>query len=167
MLNLEADIPHADLSLSKLRRDLLCIFRDLQIEDKDTSIVIVDDKAIKKLNREYRSINKSTDVLSFAISEGEFSEFSGGMLGDIIVSLETARVQAKEKSKSIQQEVTFLTIHGLLHLLGYDHQSDRQERTMNRESTRLIKLLSDPVVPAAKIARKKPSVAARPRRNVQ
>jgi probable rRNA maturation factor len=167
MLTLQADVPHADLSLPKLRRDIIRILRELQIEKIDASIVIVDDKSIRKLNKQYRHKDKSTDVLSFAISEGEFAEFSHGMLGDIVVSLETTRRQAQQKHRTIQEEATFLVIHGLLHLLGYDHQNDRQERTMNRESTRLINLLSTPAARALRRTAKKRSVAPPRRRKAQ
>jgi probable rRNA maturation factor len=167
MLTLQVDIPHADLSLPKLRRSLSTISLDLQIDKREMSIVIVSDKSIRLLNNEYRKLNKPTDVLSFAMSEGDFAEISGDILGDIIVSLETARRQAREKHKSIQEEVTFLVIHGLLHLLGFDHQTDREERVMNRESARLLKLLS-PDLPAPKKKRSaKTSVRSRTKRATQ
>jgi probable rRNA maturation factor len=142
MLEIHVEEAAPQLSARTLKRDINLCIRDLQIEKLEISITLVSDITIKKLNREYRKKNKATDVLSFAMREGEFPEFGAAILGDIVVSVETAGRQAAEKGKAIQEEVTFLVIHGLLHLLGYDHQTDAQERKMNRESARLSALTS-------------------------
>lgn len=167
MFTVSAEVPHAGLSLPTLRRQITAIVADLQIEKSVLSIVIVDDKTIRKLNREYRRKDKPTDVLSFAMREGEFAELSGDLLGDVVVSIETARRQAEEKAKGIQAEVTFLVIHGILHLLGHDHQNDREERAMNRESSRLLKLLSTSAEKPARKAPKKRSAAKKTSRRTQ
>jgi len=111
---------------------------DLPVE-MEVSVTIVDDENIREINREYREIDKSTDVLSFpmfSFSEPEvFDEeiFEGeNMLGDIIISLETAARQAEEYGHSAAREVSFLTVHSMLHLLGYDHIED-DDRVIMRE----------------------------------
>jgi probable rRNA maturation factor len=107
-------------------------------------VSLVDDPAIHDLNRDFRHKDKPTDVLSFPQWEGEVFAFPfpGELedeaedlevtLGDMVISIETAARQAGELRHSIQQEMAFLTIHGVLHLLGYDHQTDSQRKTMWR-----------------------------------
>ncbi len=104
----------------------------------ELSIMLVDDATIHELNRTYRSVDRPTDVLSFAMSEGEFGAMDPDMLGDVIISVPTASRQAKRARRSPLDEVTFLLAHGLLHLVGYDHQTDDQERVMKRETRRLM-----------------------------
>jgi probable rRNA maturation factor len=108
-------------------------------KDFEVSVTICDDESIKEINREYRNIDKSTDVLSFPMfsySEPEvFSEeiFEGeNTFGDIIISLETAIRQSEEYGHSSEREVAFLTVHSMLHLLGYDHIED-SDRALMRE----------------------------------
>jgi len=85
----------------------------------ELSVVLTDDATIQQLNREYRGIDTPTDVLSFAQQEAEGP--SGEVLGDVIISLPTAQRQADERGHSLAAEVRILMVHGLLHLLGYDH----------------------------------------------
>jgi probable rRNA maturation factor len=96
------------------------------------TIAFVSDKSIRKLNQQFRSVDKATDVLSFPADER-------GNLGDIAVSVETAAVQAKENSLSFDNEIAQLILHGLLHLSGYDHETDNGE--MNRFELRLRRKL--------------------------
>ncbi len=86
----------------------------------EIDIVFTDDKEIKKLNSAYRAKNKPTDVLSFSQTEGEDLDFIES-LGDIIISLDTAKKQAKQYKVTFEEEVLRLLMHGMLHLLGYDH----------------------------------------------
>lgn len=112
----------------------------LDLHDAELSVALVDDAAIHELNRTYRHKDKPTDVLAFAMREaGEQAAPSGApeLLGDVIISLETAAKQAKKHKRSLLDEVTMLLAHGLLHLLGYDHQNDEDERAMNAETRRL------------------------------
>ncbi|MGR6835429.1 rRNA maturation RNase YbeY [Syntrophomonas erecta] len=103
----------------------------------EVSIMIVDNSYIKELNLIYRGLNESTDVLSFALNElGEEEpefDFSGevNVLGDIVVSLEQAASQSMEFGHSLERELGFLVAHGMLHLLGYDHDTV-EERTLMR-----------------------------------
>ncbi|MFD1677813.1 rRNA maturation RNase YbeY [Alicyclobacillus fodiniaquatilis] len=99
----------------------------------EVSVRFVDDATIHELNRTYRAVDRPTDVLSFAMLEGDESfpivdEIV--MLGDIVVSVDTAKVQADEYGHSLERELAFLLVHGFLHLNGYDHQDDESEREM-------------------------------------
>lgn len=95
---------------------------------------MVDDAKIQTLNQLYRGKNKPTDVLSFALWEEDEIAFPPGegalALGDIVLSTQTAARQAKEQNHSFEREIAFLTIHGALHLLGFDHGRDGERRTM-------------------------------------
>ncbi len=98
----------------------------------DVTIAIVDDAEIRRMNMEYRGIDSPTDVLSFPAHEG-FMLLSqpDAFLGDIAISVDRARLQADEYGHSIERELAFLTIHGMLHLLGFDHilKEDEEEMT--------------------------------------
>ncbi|MBX5436518.1 MAG: rRNA maturation RNase YbeY [Alicyclobacillaceae bacterium] len=100
----------------------------------EVSVSLVGDEEIHSLNRDYRGVDRPTDVLSFPlIGEDEMLTAPPGqplLLGDIVVSLPTARRQAAEYGHSLQREVGFLLVHGFLHLLGYDHDSEASEREM-------------------------------------
>ena len=96
---------------------------------------LVDDARIRELNRDFRGKDKPTDVLSFSLFEGgeefDFPIFCEEIaLGDIVISLETAARQAAQQNHSLEREIAFLSIHGALHLLGYDHGKDTERRTM-------------------------------------
>lgn len=113
------------------------------ITDGEVALTFVDDARIHELNREYRGVDRPTDVLSFAMLEdgGEpeivFDEGDDGssdplsaMLGDIIISLERAKAQSEEYGHSLEREIGFLFVHGFLHLLGYDHETGEEEAAM-------------------------------------
>ncbi len=112
--------------------------------DVEVSIVLVDDEYIQNLNKNYRSIDAPTDVLSFAMRESvdesdiSFECEEEELLGDVVISLERARSQAEEYGHSIEREIGFLVTHGILHLLGYDHETE-SERAVMRESIGLTR----------------------------
>ena len=103
----------------------------------EVTVTFVDDERIHELNREYRQVDEATDVLSFPLGEnGVYDtnpETGARMLGDVIISLEHAVAQAKLYEHSLQREVAFLTVHSMLHLLGYDHVNGGLERVRMRE----------------------------------
>lgn len=101
----------------------------LQVEDCDLSIVIGNDAEIQQLNREYRHIDAPTDVLSFNY-DMDNPETKIRYLGDIIISAEKAREQSRQAGHSLQFEVCTLIVHGILHLLGYDHEELEDEAVM-------------------------------------
>jgi probable rRNA maturation factor len=98
----------------------------------EVSLLIADDMTVRELNRQYRATDAPTDVLSFSQTEGEefaLPEDASPHLGDVIISLDTARRQAAEASVPLQSELEHLVVHGILHLLGYDHEEpDDAER---------------------------------------
>jgi len=102
--------------------------------DYEVSVRFVDDAAIHALNRAYRKKNKPTDVLAFAQREGPGGALHPSVLGDIVISVDTARRQAK---RGLYRELLHLASHGLCHLLGYDHRDDAEERTMNARAAAL------------------------------
>ena len=104
--------------------------------DFEVSVTFTDNAGIREINKEYRDIDRETDVLSFPMTD-EGEEFTVNpetdcyMLGDIVISLEKALAQAEEYGHSFRREVAFLTVHSMLHLLGYDHErSEEEEREM-------------------------------------
>ena len=111
----------------------------------EVSLVLSSDEYIHTLNREYRGIDSSTDVLSFALNEGEEPVVMNGpeevLLGDIVISMETATRQAMEYGHSLERELAYLAVHGILHLLGYDHMADEEKRNMRLEEEHVLSLL--------------------------
>lgn len=109
--------------------------------------MLVDDDYIRELNNTYRNKDSATDVLSFAMEEstGEeplFEAEEDVILGDIIISVETAERQAKEYGHSFVREMAFLTTHGMLHLLGYDHEVEEKRTVMREREEQILSLLS-------------------------
>ena len=106
----------------------------------ELSIVLSDDSFIQALNLEYRHKDQPTDVLSFPMNEGALEAPIGLLLGDIVISIETAARQAEELGGTLLDEVTSLLIHGILHLMGYTHENDATETQMKDRSSELLKL---------------------------
>jgi probable rRNA maturation factor len=108
----------------------------------EVSLMFTDDETIHEMNREYRCIDRPTDVLSFALEEGEEEEIYGGpeenLLGDIIISVETATRQAEEYGHSVEREMAFLALHGMLHLLGYDHMEEEERQEMRAQEEAIL-----------------------------
>ena len=105
-------------------------------KDYEVGLRLTTDAEIHELNRDYRSKNKPTDVLAFAQREGPAGALHPELLGDIVISVDTARRQAK---KGLAAELLHLASHGLCHLLGYDHRDDEEERVMNARASGLRK----------------------------
>ncbi len=103
-----------------------------QIENASCSIIIVDNSYIHKLNKEYRGIDKETDVISFALEDEKNLIIPNNirLLGDIYISLDKAKEQALEYNHSLKRELCFLAVHGLYHLLGYNHETKEEEKIM-------------------------------------
>lgn len=105
----------------------------LSLEDKYVlSLIMVGPISIKRINRDYRNINKVTDVISFALLDDEEVQIDDGVveLGDIFINRDRIYSQAKEYGHSVEREFVFLFVHGLLHLLGYDHMNKEDEKEM-------------------------------------
>ncbi len=120
-----------------VRRRLLRLLEYLSLPGAELSCVLCNDEFIRDLNRTYRGKDKPTDVLSFAMNEGETLQGNEQLLGDIVISVETAIRQGRQLGHSPLHEVTSLAIHGLLHLLGYDHIKASDEKKMMAKSREL------------------------------
>lgn len=117
------------------------LLRALDCADAELSIALVDDAAMRELNARYRGIDRPTDVLAFALAEGAHAERRGALLGDVVVSLDTAEAQARRGRRDLDDEVLRLLIHGTLHLLGHDHARAAEARRMRAEERRLWRVL--------------------------
>ncbi len=97
--------------------------------DAEISVTFTDNEKIHKLNFEYRNVDRPTDVLSFPMYDGKIEVVNCGTvwLGDIVISLEKAKTQAEEYNHSFERELAFLTVHSMLHLLGYDHENSKED----------------------------------------
>jgi probable rRNA maturation factor len=112
--------------------------------DTDVSISLVDNDEIRDLNRTYRGVDSPTDVLSFPMLEGEDNIKILDMplmLGDIVISLERAREQCKDYGHSFEREAGYLTAHGMLHLMGYDHQTEEDKKIMRQKEECVLEKL--------------------------
>ncbi len=117
--------------------------RSIGLHDAELSVLFIGDRAMRSLNRRYRGKDRPTDVLSFAFREGKFPHIQPNFLGDIVIAVPVAARQAAEAGHSLGREIDALLIHGLLHLLGYDHErGGREARRMKRRETQLLKRLS-------------------------
>jgi probable rRNA maturation factor len=125
------------MSRKEILRRIHTMVELLQLRNCEISFVLTDDKRIHQLNKIYRDKDRPTDVLAFAMREGDFAELAGASLGDVIVSVETAEKQARERRVAVLEEVTMLLAHGLLHLLGWDHETAAKDRRMRAETDRL------------------------------
>ena len=111
----------------------------------ELSLIITGNREVHKLNRDYRGIDKTTDVISFALSENVAgTEFvtppdSVSRLGEVIISYPQAVSQAKENKQTVKAEMAWLVVHGLLHLLGYDHQDDTSEALMRKREDIILR----------------------------
>jgi probable rRNA maturation factor len=127
------------ISVARMQRFANTLARRLRIEHLEFSLVLTNDRAIRRLNHIFRHKNRSTDILSFPVSASTPANLDNPYLGDMIVSVETARRQAFGRNHTLERELCLLMIHGLLHLLGYNHEVDRGE--MRRMELRLQKEL--------------------------
>ena len=144
--NLSLPLKTKETVQSVLRRtaDLLELGPDVEI-----SVLLVDNETIRTLNRDYRDKDAATDVLSFPMEEELPDETApqiiGGpterMLGDLVISVERAVEQAAEYGHAVERELAFLTVHGLLHLLGYDHEEEADKCEMRTEEEHILELL--------------------------
>ena len=104
----------------------------------DLTILIDTPERIQTLNRDFRHVDAVTDVLTFPAWEGEISLSADGYLGDIMICYERAKEQAEAYGHSLERELSFLAVHGVLHLLGYDHMTEQDERVMREKQTAIL-----------------------------
>ncbi len=105
-------------------------------------MVITDNEEIKELNKAFRGIDEATNVLAFPMLEGDFSTINPTLLGDIVISAETADLEAKSCGITLEERLSQLLIHGILHLIGYDHeQGETEQSIMEQKSLELLRLI--------------------------
>jgi probable rRNA maturation factor len=140
--------PFRGLSPARIRRWAERMLAALDLSAAELSIALTDDDEIHELNRVFRRRDRPTDVLAFAMREGPAC---GGrqdgqeVLGDVVISVPTARRQAARRGRRLEQEVTVLLAHGLLHLVGYDHETEKEARRMGVETRALCRAAATPV----------------------
>ncbi len=131
------------VSSRRLKSTAIRILKLLKENQSELSLALVGNREIRKLNSQYRHKNEPTDVLSFPLEK----DLPKGkqLLGDVVISVEQAEKQAKEGMKTLEKELEILLIHGILHLLGYDHEvSSKEARRMHRMEKRIERALCDP-----------------------
>ncbi len=113
-------------------------------EDHEISVVITTNEEIMKLNKKFRGIEKPTNVLSFPMLEGEFNSISPKLLGDIVISSEKAMQEAEEAGISFDERMSQLLVHGILHLIGFDHEKGEQDAAvMEKKSLELLRFIEN------------------------
>ena len=113
--------------------------KKLELKNVNFSVIIVDNDYIHNLNKSYRGIDRPTDVITFALEDNKFIDVpETRVLGDIYISYDKAIEQAKEYGHSIKRELCFLLVHGILHLLGYDHMNEEDEKKMFKLQKELL-----------------------------
>lgn len=128
-----------DINTSELEDYIKYVVKELDIENAIFNIIFIDNKEIRDINREYRNVDRETDVISFALEDNMdvvYDDFR--LLGDIYISYEKAIEQAETYNHSVKREVFFLATHGILHLLGYDHMEEEDEKVMFGKQNELL-----------------------------
>ena len=110
------------INLAKMEKTARAILDDLGCPEGELSILLVDDDRIQALNREYRHKDRPTNVLSFPMREGDFSQITPELLGDVVISVDAAAAEAERAGIPLGDHMAWLLIHGILHLFGYDHE---------------------------------------------
>lgn len=119
------------------------ILRDLECPDSEISILLIDDVQIEEMNARFLGRSGPTNVISFSMAEGDFGEINPHVLGDVVISVETAKRQAAESNMSPEEMLDFFLIHGILHLLGYDHEgSDAEAQVMEVKQEELFEKIT-------------------------
>jgi probable rRNA maturation factor len=127
-----------------IRRKLRTVLRDLALHESELSVLFTDDKTISGLNQRYLGRHGPTDVLAFPMLNGSSFPFATALLGDVVISVDTAAAESVRLGEVLERTIFRLLIHGILHLLGYDHdKSPREAARMTREQNRLLALIKD------------------------
>ena len=106
--------------------------------NQELSVLLTDDKKIRELNKKYRGQDRATDVLSFPQNEGEENEPDYHLMGDVVISTVTAKRQASQHGLSLEEEIVLLLIHGILHLLGFNHERSEEACHMKKKTRELF-----------------------------
>lgn len=136
--NQQTKIPILDL-VGKLKSTFTQASKIHGLDECELSIILVDNQVIKKINYEYRNIDQVTDVISFALNDAQtLFPWEQNELGDIYISVERAEQQRLEYGHSLEREICYLAVHGLLHLLGYDHQNSAEQKEMRAKEEQIM-----------------------------
>lgn len=130
------------VDIARLRRCGQAVLSAIDESRSELSIALVDDLQITQLNARWRDRRRSTDVLSFSQIEGDFADHRAGLLGDVVISVETAADQAASRHRGLDEVVARLLIHGVLHLIGHDHERDEEALRMVAEERRIWRELN-------------------------
>jgi probable rRNA maturation factor len=133
------------IAVRTLRKKAEKILNVLGYPDSELSVSIVGDRTIRRLNREYLGKDKPTNVISFAMHEGPFADLNPHMLGDVVISADTAGLEAEAGNLSFESRLVFLLLHGILHLAGYDHErsGDAEARRMEEKEREIFGMLEN------------------------
>ena len=124
----DEDLKHIEKEIKKVLKE---DFKEENLKNIEFNVIIVNNEYIHYLNKEYRNIDRPTDVISFALEDNKEENFTNvRILGDIYISIDKAKEQSNEYGHSLDREMCFLALHGLLHLLGYDHMNKKDEKIM-------------------------------------
>lgn len=128
-----------------LRKKAEKILSVLGLPESELSVSIVGDRTIRKLNREYLGKDKPTNVISFAMQEGLFADLNAHVLGDVVISADTAAKEAADGNITFENRIIFLLLHGILHLAGYDHERSGEAEAirMEEKEKEIFKLLEE------------------------
>jgi probable rRNA maturation factor len=130
------------ISIEKTRKKAQVILNALECPDGELSVVTVDDAMITALNTEYFNRPRPTNVISFPMQEGAFTEINPDLLGDVVISLDTAFRESENAGLEFEERFDQLLVHGILHLFGYDHEDDLAEaEKMEQKSIAILKII--------------------------
>ena len=115
----------------------------LEVDDRELSVLLTNDAGIHPLNRDWRGKDRPTDVLSFSQMDSVDVPGAPRLLGDVVISVETARRQAEERGHELARELTVLLVHGIVHLAGYDHEQDDEAEVMEAIEREILARIAD------------------------
>jgi len=132
------------IALKKIKQTVQVILNALDCPDGEISILIVDDPQIEELNQQYLNREGPTNVIAFAMREGEFADLSPHLLGDVVISMDTAAKEAQIAATSMERRFNELLVHGVLHLMGFDHETSEEDaQVMEGKSREILALLDE------------------------
>jgi probable rRNA maturation factor len=143
LIHYRNEVRRSGVDARALKATMRALLENVDESESAISLTLVDDATIQAINREHREKDKPTDVLSFPLEPSEF-EGPERLLGDIVISIDTARRQAADYDAPLQRELYRLMIHGLLHVLGHDHMEPEERRVMEAEERRLAAAIGMP-----------------------
>lgn len=132
------DLYHVDFKYSYLKKIIKKTLKCEGVKRAYFSVIFVDSEEIRRINREYRGIDKITDVISFALEDSKDLPGKVRVLGDIYICIPRMIEQSEAYGHSVKRELSFLTVHGLLHLLGYDHMKKEDEKKMFARQEKIL-----------------------------